>query len=431
MHLIKAKHLIINSSQVLKDHGFVIENKLIVDILPNSEISKKYPNTPTTTYDKHAVFPGFVNAHTHIPMNLFRCLADDLPLMEWLNNYIWPIEAKFLSFDFCKISSTLAIAEMLRCGTTCFNDMYFYSNAIAQAAKEAKIRAYIGSTIIDFPTSYAKTSDEYFAKAQDLMEQYRNDPLITCTVEPHGPYTVCDKNLLRAKAITDKAHSKLAIHLHETQDEIDQSLEKYNMRPIKRLFDLGVLDKNTIAIHMANLNDEDIELTQKSGINIIHCPESNMKIASGICPVQKLLDLGLNVAIATDGAASNNDLNMIGELKTAAFLAKLTTQDPTALNSKTVFAMGTIHGAKALGMTAKIGTIEVGKEADFACIDLEQIETMPHFDIISAIVYAASRTQVTDTWVAGNQLMKNRQLLTIDEDKLLNETKLWATKIKA
>lgn len=419
------------NNQTLENHSLAINAGVIKDILPHKTASERYTAKTTEHFNTHAITPGFINAHTHIAMNYFRGLADDLALMNWLNNYIWPAEKKWVSHDFVRDASLFAMAEMIRSGTTCFNDMYFFLQATAEAAEIAGMRAHIGMTVIEFPTNWAQNTEEYFVRGLEFFEEYKNHPLITATLAPHAPYTVSDQSMLRVQQIAEQYQLKINLHLHETNDEVTQSLKQFNKRPIHRLHDLGLISPHLIAIHMTQINDEDLRYLQQSKPSVVHCPESNMKLASGICPVEKLRAAGINVALGTDGAASNNDLNMLGEMRSAAFLAKLATLNPENLSAEQALKMATAHGATALGIDHITGSLEKGKAADFVAINLDALETMPIYHPLSQIVYAASRQQVTDVWVAGKQLMKNRELLTLDEQELLTKAKTWAAKIAA
>lgn len=430
-HIIHAKWIITceEDNKILENHALVIKKGVIKAILPSETAKQHYTATSIQHYSTHAILPGFINAHTHVPMNYFRGLADDLALMDWLNNHIWPAEKKWVSHEFVKDASLFAMAEMIRSGTTCFNDMYFFLKATAEATDIAGIRGHIGITIIDFPTPWAQTTDEYFAKGLEFYEEYKQHDRITATLAPHAPYTVADKNLLRVKEIAEQYNLKINLHTQEAAPEIEQSLEQFKLRPLKRLEQLGLVTPRLIAIHMTQIDEEDLAILQNGKPSIVHCPQSNMKLASGICPVEKLRSYGINVALGTDGAASNNDLNMLGEMRTAAFLAKVATQNPTSLPAEEALKMATINGAKALGIDHITGSLTIGKAADFIAINLEEIETLPLYHPISLIVYAASRHQVTDVWVAGKQLMKNRKLLTMDEKELMTKAQSWGKKI--
>jgi len=430
-HIIHAKWLITckPQEQPLEDHALVIKDGLIMDILP-STTARQHSTAKTTEYATHVVMPGFVNAHTHLAMNLFRGLADDLSLMDWLNNHIWPAERAFVAKEFVRDASQLAIAELIRSGTTCFNDMYFFLQETAEVAVNAGIRGNIGITVIGFPTAWAKTSDEYIAKGLEFHSQYKDHPLIDTTFAPHAIYTETEETLAKIRDLAEEHNLKINMHIHETADEINLSLAKTKKRPLRRLHDLGFLSPRVIAVHMTQIDDEDLAILAQTQPSIVHCPESNMKLASGTCPLASFKKIGLNIALGTDGAASNNDLDMIGEMRSAAFLAKLSSQNPEALPANEALTMATLNGAKALGRDNTFGSLSHGKSADFIAINLNEIETQPVYHPASQIIYSASRNQVEDVWVAGKQLMKNRQLLTLDENEILAKTRYWSAKIK-
>jgi 5-methylthioadenosine/S-adenosylhomocysteine deaminase len=416
---------------VLEDHALAINDGKIVGILPQAQAKQQYSAKQTQEFGEHAIMPGLINSHTHLAMNWFRGLADDLALMNWLNNYIWPAERKWVSHEFVKDASLFAMAEMIRCGSTCFNDMYFFLQATAEAADVAGIRGHIGMTVIDFPTAWAKDTNEYFTKGLEFLSQYKNHDRISVTMAPHAIYTVGEPTLLRVKEIAEEHKLKINMHIQETADEVNQSVAQTGKRPLRRLHDIGFISPQLIVIHMTQINDEDMEILQVTKPNVIHCPESNMKLASGICPIEKLRSAGINVALGTDGAASNNDLNMLGEIRSAALLAKLGTGNPESLPAYEALKLATIHGAKALGIDHITGSLTVGKAADFIAIDLDEIETLPLYHPTSHIVYTASSRQVSDVWVAGKQLMKNRQLTTLDEGALKDKAKYWSKKISS
>jgi len=427
--IIHAKWIITGENKMLEQHALIVQEGKIQAIVPSDTAAQQYTGKITKKYSTHAIIPGLINAHTHIAMNYFRGFADDLALMNWLNNYIWPAEKQWVNDEFVYDASLFAMAEMIRSGTTCFNDMYFFLPATARAAEISGIRAHIGITVLEFPTQWAQNSAEYLARGLEFLTEYKNHPRITATMAPGHPFTVSDNSFLKIKELADTHNLKINLHLHETADEVNQSVEQYKKRPIKRLHDLGLISERLIAIHMTQLNEEDLGILAASRPSIVHCPESNMKLSSGVCPVEKLKSLGINVALGTDGAASNNDLNMLGEMRSAAFLAKLSTLNPEALNAEEALRMATMNGAKALGAERIIGSIAVGKAADFAAINLDEVETAPLYHPLSQIVYAASRHQVTDVWVAGKQLLKNRQLTTLDEQELRAKAQAWARKI--
>lgn len=431
-HLIHAKWIITceENNRVLENYALAIKNRKILALIPSSEASQKYSADKEEHYTSHVVMPGFINSHTHIAMNVFRGLADDLELMDWLNNHIWPAEGKWVSQEMVYDGSLLAMAEMIRCGTTCFNDMYFFLDATAQAAELAGMRAHIGMTVIDVPTAWAKTTDEYFAKAIEFYQRYKHNDRITPTLAPHSTYTVSIENLERVKKLADEYKLKTNMHLQEAPSEIAQSLEKYGKRPLQRLHEIGMVTPDLIAVHMTQVNEADLEILQETRPNIVHCPESNMKLVSGSCPVEQLTQLGLNVALGTDGACSNNDLDMLGEMRTAAFLGKVTANDPKAIPAVAALKMATLNGAKALGIDHITGSLEAGKAADFIAIDMDHIETQPIYHPVSQVVYATPRNQVTDVWVNGKQLLKNRKLMALDEKELIEKAQVWRKKIK-
>lgn len=430
--IIQAKWLIPceENNTVLEDHAFIIHQGKIKDILPSKLANTRYTAHVRESYSTHAIIPGLINAHTHVPMTYFRGLADDLALMNWLSNHMWPAEKKWLSPEFVYDSSLFGMAEMIRSGTTCFNDMFFFLSDTAKATEVAGLRGHIAMHIIAFPTNWAKDVEEEFTKALAFYEEYKNSKYVTVTAAAHSMYTVtADNDLLRLKEIAERYDLKINMHVQEPKTEIDVVLKQTQLRPLQRLEKLGLLSPRLIAIHMLHLNEEDLDLVQTYKPHVVHCPQSNMKLASGICPVSALRARGINVALGTDGAASNNDLSMLDEMRSATLLDKHTTQNPEALPAYTTLQMATLNGAKALGIEHLTGSLTVGKSADFVALDLEEIETLPVFHPVSQIVYAAARNQVTDVWVAGKQLLKNRKLMTLDEKELIDKAKYWGEKI--
>lgn len=416
--------------KALDHHAVAVDNGRIVELLPVEDARAKYQAREIHELDSHAVLPGFVNVHTHAAMTLFRGLSDDLPLMEWLNHHIWPAEMKWVSPRFVTDGSALAAVEMIRGGTTCFGDMYFFPNQTAEVAAEAGLRAVIGLIVIDFPSPWAQDAAEYLSKGLEVHDRWKHHPLIRTAFAPHSPYTVSENALRRINTYAEELDIPIHMHLHEVEIEIEQSMEQHGKRPMQRLEELGMLSERLIAVHMTQLEQGEIALAAKYRINVAHCPESNLKLASGFCPVQELLNSDVNVALGTDGAASNNDLDMIGEMRSAALLAKGITGDPRSLPAHTVIAMATIGGARALGLEKEIGSLVPGKEADLVAIDLDAPETQPVYDPVSQIVYSASRSQVTDVWVAGRPLMENRELLTLEVDSTLAPAMEWRHKIR-
>ncbi len=412
-------------------HSLVIDKGRIIDLLPTESAEQKYQGNTAINLDSHALLPGFVNCHTHAAMALMRGIADDLPLMAWLQNHIWPLEQRWVSEAFVRDGTNLAIAEMLRGGTTCFNDMYFFPDISAQQAIQHGIRACVGLIVIDFPTVWAENSDEYIAKGLKLHDSLRHEPLVTTAFAPHAPYTVSDGPLQKIRVLADELNIPVTMHVHETLHEVEQAHAQNGQRPLQRLQQLGLVNPSLIAVHMTQLTADEIRQFAESGGHIVHCPESNLKLASGFCPVGLCLSTGINVALGTDGAASNNDLDMLGEMRTAALLAKAVAQDASSVPAMTALQMATINGAKALGLEQEIGSLAIGKAADVIAIDLGCLETQPVYNPISQIVYAASRQQVTDVWVAGKQLLKNRQLTTLDISAIKEKTDTWQQRLSA
>ena len=416
---------------VLEHHSLVIHEGLILDLLPSDAARQRYTSPQTHELPGHALIPGLINAHTHAAMSLFRGLADDLPLMVWLNEHIWPAEGAWISDEFVFDGTQLAMAEMLRGGTTCFNDMYFFPDETARAASHAGMRAVVGLIMIDFPTAWAANPDEYLSKGLALQDRYRNDPLIRAAFAPHAPYTVSDDPLRRIQTYAEEVDIPIHIHLHETDDEIKGGLEQHGRRPMARLDGLGLLSPRLMAVHMTHLREEEIERAAATGIHVVHCPESNLKLASGFCPAAGLLRAGVNVALGTDGAASNNDLDMLGEMRSAALLGKAVAGDASALPAADALRMATLNGARALGLDEVTGSLVKGKAADVVCVHLGEIESQPVYHPISQLVYATGRHQVSDVWVAGRHLLKERRLTTLDEQDILAKTGRWRERIAA
>ncbi len=410
-------------------YSVIIHGGRIIDMLPTTQATKQY--TPATHHElnQHILLPGLINAHTHSAMTPLRGYADDLPLMTWLQDYIWPVENKWVSNEFVYDSSLHACAEMLRGGTTCFADMYFFPESTARAVDHAGMRAVIGLITIDFPSAYAQDANQYLHKGIQLHDQLRSHSLVNTMFAPHAPYTVSDEPLQRIMTLADELDIPIHIHLHETQDEINQSEQQYQLRPLERLDKLGLLTPRLISAHMTQLSDSDIKSYANAGAHVVHCPESNLKLASGFCPLQTLIDNGINVALGTDGVASNNDLDMFGEMRTAALLAKGVANDAQAGNAETILRMATIHGARALGLEEQIGSIEKDKAADLIAVKIDEIESLPIYNPVSHLVYAANRQSVTDVWVAGRQLLRSRELITLDINELAKNTHRWQDKI--
>ncbi|MGH8503048.1 MAG: TRZ/ATZ family hydrolase [Gammaproteobacteria bacterium] len=415
---------------VLEHHALAIDRGRIVDILPGDDAELRYQPRHALNFDAHALIPGLINAHTHAAMSLFRGLADDLPLMSWLKEHIWPAESRWVDETFVYDGTALAAAEMLRGGVTCFNDMYFFPEVAARAAVSAGMRACVGLIVIDFPTVYADNADQYISRALAVHDEYKGDTLISTAFSPHAPYTVSDEALGRVRTYADELDIPVHMHVHETADEIGQSIASHGGRPLQRLAGLGLLSPSLLAVHMTQLTDADIEQVVGGGAHVLHCPESNLKLASGFCPVQKLMHAGVNVALGTDGAASNNDLDMFAEMRTAALLAKAVAGDATALPAARALRMATLNGAIALGLGEQTGSLVAGKSADIVAVELDDIEATPLYDPISQLVYATGRHQVTDVWVAGKPVLENRRLTQLDQAELRARAREWSTRIR-
>jgi 5-methylthioadenosine/S-adenosylhomocysteine deaminase len=419
------------ADRVLEHHALAIAHGRIVALLPSAEAASRFAAVEEIQLPRHALIPGLINAHTHAAMTLLRGLADDLPLMQWLQDHIWPAEHRWVTADFVRDGAELAVAEMLRGGTTCFADMYFFPEVTAQVARQAGMRAMLGMILFDFASPWGSGPEEYLAKGLGLRDQHKNDPLLGFVFAPHAPYTVSDPWLAKLRALADELDLAVHTHVHETAGEVADSLDKHGKRPFARLSELGLVSPALIAAHMTQLNDEEIAEAANSGISVVHCPSSNLKLASGFCPVAKLLKAGVNVGLGTDGAASNNTLDMFAEMKTAALLAKGVSGDPTAVPASTALRMATLNGAKALGLDRDLGSLTPGKWADICAVDLDSPETQPVHDVISTLVYAAGREQVSDVWVAGRRLLQERTLPRTDMPALLKRAAAWRERIAA
>ena len=414
---------------VLEDHAVVVTGGVVHAVLPRALARQRFSAREMVSRPDGALIPGLVNAHTHNPMTLLRGVADDLPLMQWLQGHIWPIEAEVIGPEFVADGVSLAIAEMLRGGTTCANENYFFPDVQAAVYKRHGFRAVVGLPVIDFPTAWARTSDEYFDKAAQVHDQWRDDGLVATAFAPHAPYTVSDANFERIRMLADQLDVAVHCHVHETAHETGESQEKHGQRPLARLDRLGLVNDRLIAVHMTQLTDAEIALCAERGVSVVHCPESNLKLASGFCPVGKLQKAGVNLAIGTDGCASNNDLDMFGETRTAALLAKAVANDASALDAASALHAATLGGAKALGLDARVGSIEAGKQADLAMVDLGQLETQPLHHVISQLVYAAGRQQVSDVWIAGKARLRQRELVGMDMAELIANARQWRARI--
>lgn len=419
--------------EILQDCAVVIEDNRIRELTSVDEINELpcYPEAELVELPDCALLPGLVNSHTHASMSLFRGMADDLPLMEWLHEHIWPAEARWVSPEFAVDGYKLAAAEMIRSGTTCLSDMFYFPDDIARCAQQIGMRSVVGLIILDFPSPWAQTADEYLHKALAVHDEIRELPLVNSALAPHAPYTVSDEPLRLIAMYSNELDVPVHMHVHETAAEVAEAQQKNGQRPLERLDQLNLLNSNLVAVHMTELNEFEIERIAEAGVNVAHCPESNLKLGSGICPVAALLDNGINVCLGTDGAASNNDLDLLGEMRTAAMLAKGSSGNASACNARQAIEMATINGARALGMADQIGSIETGKYADLIAINLAGINTQPLYEPVAQIVYAASSRQVSHVWIDGIAQLRDFELCNLDSSEIIARATSWARKIKS
>ncbi|WP_334078546.1 TRZ/ATZ family hydrolase [Microbulbifer sp. M83] len=420
---------VIPAGRVYEDCALAVDGGRIAALLPAAEASSRYSAAEEVHLGQHALIPGLVNTHTHAAMSLLRGFADDRPLMEWLQQHIWPTEQKWVEPGFVADGSRLAIAEMLRSGTTTFSDQYFFPESTAEVAREAGIRAQIAFPVIDFPTPWSRDGEDAVQKGLALRDDYRSHERIDVIFAPHAPYTVGDATLEKIAVYAAEAQVPVQMHLHETTGEVERALAESGERPTERLARLGLLTPQTLCVHMTATSDRDIELLQESGAHVAHCPRSNLKLASGFCPAAQLLDSGINVALGTDGAASNNSLDLLAEANTAALLAKAVSGRAEALPAQQALAMATINGARALGIDHVIGSLEPGKSADLAAVDLGGLEQQPLHDPVSQLVYTGNGHNVSDVWVSGRPLMRRRELLSLNETDVILRTRYWRDRI--
>jgi len=399
---------------LLENHSLAIHRGRIVALLPTSEAHRRYQPRERHALDEHLLLPGLINLHTHAAMTLLRGYADDMPLMRWLNERIWPAEKRLVAPDFVYDGTFLACWEMLRGGVTCFNDMYFFPRAAASAALAAGIRAALGMTVIEFPTAYGSDADDYLAKGLATRDALADEPLISFCLAPHAPYTVADKTFERIAILAGELDLPVHIHLHETEDEIAGSLKEHGVRPLARLQRLGLVGPQLIAVHAVHLSAAEIDLLAEQGCHVAHCPTSNMKLASGLAPVGALLARGVGVGLGSDGAASNNRLDILQEMRQAALLAKLGSRDAACLPAHQALRMATLEGARALGLDAEIGSLQPGKAADLCAVRLSDWELQPCYDPISHLVYVAGREQISHVWVAGKLRIRDSRPVDLD-----------------
>ena len=411
------------------DHALVVDGGRIVALVPFADADRDYAPREHVVLSEHALLPGLVNAHTHSAMALLRGVADDVPLKAWLERHIWPREGRFVAPDFVHDGTLLAAAEMLRAGITCCNDMYFYPDAAAQAYEQAGMRAMIGMPILDFPTPYAADADGYLQRGLAARDAYKDAPRLVFSLAPHAPYTVGDDTWRSIVVYARQLDLVIQTHVAETAHEVDEARARTHETPLARLDRLGATGPAFIAIHAVHLEARDIDLLAAQGCHVVHCPGSNMKLASGAAPTTALMASGVNVALGTDGAASNNRLDMLDEMRLASLLAKVTTGDAAALPAATALRMATLNGATALGLDRRIGSLVPGKEADVAAVRLTDVETLPLYDPVSQLVNAAGREHVTDVWVAGERVLDERRPTRIDANALVSRTRMWQSRL--
>ncbi|MBA6412867.1 TRZ/ATZ family hydrolase [Parahaliea sp. F7430] len=418
------------SAETLCGYSLAIRDELIVGLMPRED-SRHWQATKELELPNHVLMPGLVNAHGHAAMSLLRGYADDQALMPWLEQHIWPAEQRHISEEFVYDGSTLAIAEMLRSGTTTYSDMYFFPNASASAARRAGMRCQITFPVFDHPSAWGRDADDYISKGLRLRDDLKHDGLISVIFGPHAPYTVSPESLSKIATLAAELDLGIHIHLHETAGEVAQALKTHGERPLNTLQRLGLLGPRTQCVHMTQLNKQDLELLVQSGAHVVHCPQSNMKLAAGACPSHELLAAGVNLALGTDGAASNNSLNLFSEMHSAALLAKLNSSDAAALPAYQVLKMATLGGARAMGLEDQIGSLEVGKQADLIAVDLAEAATQPVYNPQSQLVYACNGSQVSHSWIAGRPVLEAYRLNTIDTDALAARTQYWQQQIAA
>lgn len=417
---------------MLDRHALIVTDGKITDLLPLETALRNYQPSVLIERPKHVLIPGLVNAHTHAAMTLLRGLADDLPLETWLREGVWPAEKRWVSAEMVRDGTELAIAEMISAGITCFSDQYFFPEIVAETAVDLDMRAVVGTPVVDIPTSWARDAEEYLSKGSDLVhDPYAEHPLISTCFAPHSISALSDEWFTKLRVMADQLDVPVQMHLHETAGEIAASLEKTGKRPCERLDQLGLVSASLLAVHAVHMTDAEVARFAEAGVNIVHCPRSNLKLASGIAPIARYRAAGLNVAIGTDGAASNNVLDVLSEIRLAALLAKVSADDASAVSASEALYMGTLGGARALGLAETTGSMIVGKWADLACLDLGALNSQPIYDVSSQLVYAAGASQVSDVWVAGKHQLDNGKFAHINTDELLERSNEWRDRIAA
>ncbi|WP_080902129.1 TRZ/ATZ family hydrolase [Stutzerimonas stutzeri] len=415
---------------VLKGHGLGVRDGRIALIAPRA-VALKYQAIETRELEGMLLAPGLINAHGHAAMTLFRGLADDLPLQRWLKDHIWPAESRWVDEDFVRCGTELAIAEQLKGGITCFSDMYFYPSVVSELVHKHGVRAQITIPVLDFPVPDARDADEALRKGVALFDDLKHHPRITIAFGPHAPYSVADDKLESIRVLVAEMDAGIHMHVHETAHEVQEALRKHGERPLARLARLQLLGPRFQAVHMTQVDDDDLALLTEHNCSVIHCPESNLKLASGFCPVERLWEAGINVAVGTDGAASNNDLDLLGETRTAALLAKAVAGSAKALDAHRALRMATLNGARALGIDEHTGSLEIGKFADLVALDLSGLAQQPVYDPVSQLIYSTSRDTVRHVWVGGKQLLESGRLTRMDEQQVIANARQWGERISS
>lgn len=431
--LISARWIVpvIPADIVLDNHSLVISGNIIKDLLPSNEARSRYPKLKEIELPQHLLTAGFVNAHGHAAMTLFRGYADDRELMDWLDNHIWPIEGKLVNYQFVIDGTNLAVAEMISTGTTCAADSYFFPDAVARVFVDNKFRGQVGIPVIQHANAWASSEEEHIQKGLAFRDSISGNNLLTTAFAPHSCYSVTHRGFEQIRDHAADCGIPIHLHLHEIKDEVTNAIAESGKRPMQRMQELGLMSPSLQTIHMTQLLPSEIEILAENGVHVAHCPESNMKLASGFCPVHDLQKSGVNVAIGTDGAASNNNLDMLEETRTAALLTKVIADDATSINAHEALAMATINGAKLLGLDHKIGSLETGKLADVIAVDLSNINFLPIHNPVSQLIYAATGHQVSHTWINGELLYDNYQFTLLDEPRLRAIVGEWQSKIGA
>jgi 5-methylthioadenosine/S-adenosylhomocysteine deaminase len=414
----------------LSAHALIVDGGRIVAVLPQSDADLRFAPRQRLVLGTHVLLPGLVNAHTHAAMTLFRGIADDVPLKDWLEGHIWPREARFVTRAFVADGVRLAAAEMLKGGITCCNDMYFYPDAAGPAFVELGMRALLGLPVLDFPTPYAADPDGYLQAGLAARDALKHEPRLSFSLAPHAPYTVGDATFERIVMYARQLDLPIQTHIAETAHEVEESRARHGESPLARLHRLGATGPSFIAIHGVHFDAADLDLLATHGGHVVHCPASNMKLASGVAPVAALLARGIDVALGTDGAASNNRLDLFGEMRLATLLAKVTTSDPSALPAMDLLRCATLGGARALGQEARLGSLVAGKEADIVAVDLGRLEATPCYDPVSHLVHVSGREAVTDVWVGGERIVADRTLTTADEGAIMARARAWQERLQ-